>query len=78
MVAHVSELRIPGDAPVKAFDSSGYGERGFCTECGTHLFWKMKDDSLIHLLIGTLEDSADLTFDADLHRQQADALCVCE
>lgn len=66
MVAHVSDLRIADGAPVKAFDSSGYGQRGFCTECGAHLFWKMKDDSLIHLMIGALEDSDDLTFDTQI------------
>jgi len=62
MVVTVSGLRIDDGAPVKTYDSSGYGCRGFCADCGTHLFWKMKDDSIIHLFIGTLESSDDLQF----------------
>ena len=62
MVATVSDLRINDGAPVKTFDSSGYGHRGFCAECGTHLFWKMKDNSLIHIFLGALENSDDLKF----------------
>jgi len=62
MVITVSDLRIDDAAPVKTYDSSSYGQRGFCSECGSHLFWKMKDDSLIHLFVGALDSSDDLEF----------------
>lgn len=27
------------------YDSSAWGERGFCNQCGTNLFWRSKDHS---------------------------------
>lgn len=66
MVTTATALRFAEGAPVKAFDSSSYGHRGFCAECGSHLFWKMKDDSLIHVLIGALDQGEDLEFDLQI------------
>ncbi|AOA58642.1 GFA family protein [Acinetobacter larvae] len=28
---------------LKYYDSSAWGERAFCSDCGTHLFWRSKD-----------------------------------
>jgi len=32
------------DSSLKVFDSSDFAERGFCSECGTILFWRQKGD----------------------------------
>lgn len=39
----VSELRIEG--PLRWFASSETARRGFCTECGSALFWEATPDS---------------------------------
>jgi len=66
MAAPVSDLRIAEGAPVKLFSSSDYGERGFCAECGSHLFWKMKDDSMIAVWVGALDNADGLLFDTQI------------
>lgn len=59
-------LRIADGAPVKAFSSSDYGERVFCADCGTHLFWRMQDHSMSFVWIGVLEDQDGLTLDTQI------------
>lgn len=31
------------------YDSSAWGERGFCKQCGTNLFWRSKDHSYTNI-----------------------------
>lgn len=66
MAAPATALRVSPKASVKSLSSSDYGVRGFCGNCGTHLYWKMKDDSMIAVWIGTLEHSDDLSFDTQI------------
>ena len=37
-----TEVTIEGSDHIQAFDSSEWGQRGFCKQCGTHLFYKLK------------------------------------
>jgi hypothetical protein len=37
-----SEITIEGKESVTIFDSSEWAERGFCSKCGTHLFYHLK------------------------------------
>jgi len=66
MAAPATALRISPEASVKSFSSSDYGVRGFCANCGTHLYWKSNDDGLIFVWVGTLESSDDLRFDTQI------------
>jgi hypothetical protein len=66
MATGASALRVANGAPVKSFISSEYGERVFCAECGTHLFWKMQDESMIFVWIGALKETADMSFDMQI------------
>ena len=45
---------------LKWFDASDIGERGFCTECGSTLFWRSKDcaEGDWAVSAGTLPDDA--------------------
>ena len=38
-----TELEIEGAEQIHIFDSSEWAERGFCANCGTHLFYRIKD-----------------------------------
>ena len=38
-----TELEIEGREQIHVFDSSEWAERGFCANCGTHLFYRIKD-----------------------------------
>lgn len=66
MSTTTSDLRVAEGAPLKSFDSSDYGKRIFCSECGTHLFWKMKDGSMTVVWLGTLDDDSGFEFDTQI------------
>ncbi|UHD43706.1 GFA family protein [Aureimonas altamirensis] len=38
-------VRVEDESSLKAFASSEWGERVFCPECGTSLFWRLRDRS---------------------------------
>lgn len=37
-----SDVRLAGEEHVGVFESSAWAERGFCSRCGTHLFYRFK------------------------------------
>jgi hypothetical protein len=37
-----TEVEIDGSQKLNVYDSSPWASRGFCSECGTHLFYKLK------------------------------------
>jgi hypothetical protein len=60
-------LAIESDQPV-AFDgaqqisvyaSSDWAERGFCKECGTHLFYRLLDQPFYAIPVGLFDDQQD-------------------
>ena len=53
--AHVvdSDLRIEG--PVTWFQSSEKAKRGFCSTCGSVLFWKHDDDDHTSFSLGSVD-----------------------
>ena len=52
---------------VQIFDSSKWAERGFCKNCGSHLFYRLKQSQQHMMLAGlfeeALEDSVQFIFD---------------
>ena len=44
-------VTLSGDS-VKAYESSEWAERGFCGDCGTHLFYRMKGSETHYLPVG--------------------------
>jgi len=60
------EVTIENADHLKWYVSSDWGKRGFCGECGTHLFWSMKDDSMIVPMVGTLDNISDISFDSEI------------
>ena len=51
------------DAPIKVYDSSQWAERGFCQECGSHLFYRLKGDGLYFVLAGSFDHLDQVIFD---------------
>lgn len=50
-------------SPVRIFSSSDWAERGFCTECGTHLFYRLKENGEYHIPVGLFTDDGAFRFD---------------
>ncbi len=47
-----TKVEIDGSDKVKEYDSSAWASRGFCTECGTHLFFKFKESGEYNMPVG--------------------------
>jgi len=48
-------VRLEGDEKIGVFASSDWAERGFCKECGTHLFYRLKEGDHYAIPVGLLE-----------------------
>ena len=57
-----ADVDFDGEDNVSVFDSSEWAERGFCRNCGTHLFYRLKESRQHMIPVGLFEDSANLVF----------------
>lgn len=55
------DANFEGLEHVSIFNSSDWAERGFCCNCGTHLFYRLKQDRHYAIPVGLFEDSDDWT-----------------
>ena len=85
--AKTSNLNIFGD--VKWFRSSQTARRGFCPDCGTHLFWRMDGEENTSIDAGAFNDDIKLVAQKHIYVErkadyyeindglpQFDAMCV--
>lgn len=61
------EVSFTGQEFISKFSSSDWGERGFCKECGTHLFWHMKNSNYYNFNAGLFEDLKDFKFSLEIY-----------
>ena len=61
-----TDVQIDGEQHVTVFDSSEWAERGFCSKCGTHLFYRLKDTQQYMLPIGLLDDDPQVVFNSQI------------
>jgi hypothetical protein len=54
---------IEGEEHVTVFASSDWAERGFCSRCGTHLFYRLRSGELYAMPVGMLQDGPDWIFE---------------
>lgn len=54
------DLQIKDTGTLKWFKSSDHAKRGFCSECGSSLFWKMSGLERTSILAGTLDEDLNL------------------
>ena len=53
---------------LSVYNSSAWGERGFCNACGTNLFWRTKDQNYCNINAFALNESPqDLNFDLEIY-----------
>jgi hypothetical protein len=57
-----SEVQIEGVDKLKAYQSSDWAERGFCGECGTHLFYKLLPTGDYFVPAGLFQDGTEFEF----------------
>ena len=58
-----ADVTIDGEENVSVFDSSAWAERGFCRQCGTHLFYRLKQTGQHMVPVGIFDDDENLVFE---------------
>ena len=61
-----SELDIDGEAHVGVYDSSAWAQRCFCTNCGTHLYYRIKGKPEYFVPAGFYEAAGELEFTEEI------------
>lgn len=57
------DVSFEGEEHVAVFGSSEWAERGFCANCGSHLFYRLKEGGLYAVPVGLFDDSEPFVFD---------------
>ena len=52
-----------GEDHIKVYHSSDWAERGFCSQCGSHLFYRLKGTGQTIMSAGLFEDQNGFNFD---------------
>ncbi|MCH7932112.1 MAG: GFA family protein [Proteobacteria bacterium] len=58
--AKSSDIEIDGTANVTWYRASPDAERGFCSTCGSHLFWKPSNEDYIAILAASIDEPTGL------------------
>ncbi|GLK56249.1 hypothetical protein JOD31_002286 [Methylopila capsulata] len=74
MTVPVEELAIEDEGALRAFASSGYGERVFCGTCGSSLFWRMQDGSAVVASLQAFDDPSGIAFAEEIFIDDKPAL----
>jgi hypothetical protein len=56
-------VEFEGEEKITVFGSSKWAERGFCSTCGTHLFYRLKQSGQVIMSAGLFTDQTGFTFD---------------
>ena len=57
-----TDVSFEGEENIAIFGSSDWAERGFCRQCGTHLFYRFKANGHYGVPVGVFEDDDSLVF----------------
>ncbi|MBC8212860.1 MAG: GFA family protein [Gammaproteobacteria bacterium] len=58
-----TDVEFEGSSNINVYNSSDWAERGFCTHCGSHLFYRLKQSQQYHIPVGLIDTRADFVFD---------------
>lgn len=61
-----SDLQITGKESVGIFRSSDWAERGFCSKCGTHLYYRLVPADDYAVPVGLFQDGTAFSFDEQI------------
>jgi hypothetical protein len=59
-------VTFDGEENISLFSSSKWAERGFCSQCGTHLFYRLKETQQYFLPAGLLDEEKEFVFDHEI------------
>ncbi len=65
-----TDVEIEGSENVCMYRSSSWASRGFCSLCGTHLFYRLEESGEYNVSIGMIPQLANLTMDMQYFSDQ--------
>lgn len=54
----VGSVKFEGEDHIRRYESSAWGERGFCGTCGTNLFFRLKEADHYLMTMGNFDDQS--------------------
>ena len=68
-VESAGDIDFEGEENIKVFDSSDWAQRGFCKNCGTNLFYRLKDKTLnfCNFNLGTIDNHEEFEFTKQIY-----------
>jgi hypothetical protein len=57
------DVSFSGEENIGVYPSSDWAERGFCNKCGSHLFYRLKENNHHYIPVGIFDNSKDFVFD---------------
>lgn len=61
------EVTLLGEEHISVYDSSEWAERGFCSHCGSHLFYRLKANGQYIVPVGSIDTSkSDFAFEQEI------------
>jgi hypothetical protein len=60
------DVSFSGEENIGVYQSSEWAERGFCKQCGSHLFYRLKENNHYYIPVGILDQDDDLVFDLEV------------
>lgn len=58
-----SQVTFEGEENIIVYNSSAWAERGFCKQCGSHLFYRLKHNQQHMIPPGLFDNDEDFVFD---------------
>ena len=61
------QVTFEGEEHIRAYRSSEWAERAFCTKCGTHLYYRLIEPNLIMLSAGVMDGAEQYTLEEEIY-----------
>ena len=67
MGVNVASVTFEGEESIKRYASSEWAERGFCQECGSSLFYHLKEPSMYTMSMGAFDDDSQFSVHGEIY-----------
>lgn len=61
-----TDVVFEGEDAIKVYSSSDWAERGFCADCGSNLFYRLKGSGEHFMAAGLFENDEDFVFESQV------------
>jgi len=65
--AQVGSVAFTGTEHIKRYASSDWAERGFCAECGSTLFYCLKEPQMYVMATGAFDDPEQFSLEGEIY-----------